>query len=48
MFFIQEQQILKLKNEKLKIAMMKLKEASVQKVPNLSLASPSLPPNSFL
>lgn len=28
----QEQQLLKLKNEKLKIAMMKLKEASVQKV----------------
>ncbi len=29
---LQEQQIQKLKNEKLKIAMMKLKEASVQKV----------------
>lgn len=29
---LQEQQIAKLKNEKLKIAMMKLKEASVQKV----------------
>ena len=30
--YFREQQILKLKNEKLKIAMMKLKEASVQKV----------------
>ena len=29
---VQEQQIQKLKNEKLKIAMMKLKEASVHKV----------------
>ena len=31
-FLFQEQQIQKLKNEKIKIAMMKLKEASVQKV----------------
>ena len=29
---VQEQQAMKLKNEKLKIAMMKLKEASVHKV----------------
>ena len=32
LFFPQEQQVQKLKNEKLRIAMMKLKEASVQKV----------------
>lgn len=31
-FYLQEQQATKLKNEKLKIAMLKLKEASVQKV----------------
>lgn len=31
-YVLQEQQIQKLKNEKLKIAMIKLKEASVQKV----------------
>lgn len=30
--YLQEQQATKLKNEKLKIAMLKLKEASVQKV----------------
>ena len=30
--YVQEQQVTKLKNEKLKIAMLKLKEASVQKV----------------